>query len=360
MIQSESYYPLFAGDGDSRRSKTAMLIAYTTNKFPEEYVPTVADNYTAAVMVDAKPYNLGLWDTAGQEDYDRLRPLSYPQTDIFLLCFSIDSPTSFENVSKKWYPELCHHAPGVPFVLVGMNLDQRFGCRDAITKERGEQLCREIGGLAYKENSARTQEGLNQTFDFALQSVLAGRNPPPPPSRIARCFSLFGGGRRNTSASTGGRTAGPAQSSSAAVKYQKLPSAASPASEPVDEFTQLRQQIDELRRQLTVTAQDRDAARKELEASRHELASVVDERDLAKKEVAGLRTQLDQCGNTRDEIEVARDMSTVRETASVQQSEQVRIRIPSSLGTCAISNTVISNCEQHHDEQAQKEVDNTA
>jgi len=45
-----------------------------------------------------EPYTLGLFDTAGQEDYDRLRPLSYPQTDVFLICFSVNSPASFENV----------------------------------------------------------------------------------------------------------------------------------------------------------------------------------------------------------------------------------------------------------------------
>lgn len=92
-------------------------------------------------MVDGKPISLGLWDTAGQEDYDRLRPLSYPQTDVFLVCFSIVSPPSFDNVLSKvswpvdifrrkadimkWYPEISHHAPEVPIILVGTKLDLR-------------------------------------------------------------------------------------------------------------------------------------------------------------------------------------------------------------------------------------------
>lgn len=77
------------------------------------------DNYSAPMQVDGIQVSLGLWDTAGQEDYDRLRPLSYPQTDVFLICFSIASPSSFENVTSKWYPEIKHHCPDAPIILVG-------------------------------------------------------------------------------------------------------------------------------------------------------------------------------------------------------------------------------------------------
>ncbi|KAG9319018.1 hypothetical protein KVV02_003516, partial [Mortierella alpina] len=85
------------------------------------------------------PINLGLWDTAGQEDYDRLRPLSYPQTDVFLICFSLVSPPSFENIKTNWFPEINHHVPNIPTILVGTKLDLRKD-RETLGKLREKRM----------------------------------------------------------------------------------------------------------------------------------------------------------------------------------------------------------------------------
>ena len=58
--------------GNPVAEKTQLCISYTTGKYPSEYFPTVFDNYAVTVMIDGKSYSLGLWDTKGQEDYDRM------------------------------------------------------------------------------------------------------------------------------------------------------------------------------------------------------------------------------------------------------------------------------------------------
>jgi GTPase SAR1 family protein len=87
---------------------------------------------------------LSLWDTAGQEDYDRLRPLSYPESDVVLMCYSVDSVNSLDNLTEKWHPELVHFLENVPKIVVGLKTDLRD---EAVGEDREqfvpyERVCR--------------------------------------------------------------------------------------------------------------------------------------------------------------------------------------------------------------------------
>jgi len=168
--------------GDGSVGKTCLLISYTTNSFPGEYVPTVFDNYNANAIVEGNPVNLGLWDTAGSEEYDTLRPLSYPGTDVFLICFSVFSPESFESITRKWYPEITEHAPETPIILVGTKIDLRTkpeaiqslkeNNQEPISMKKGEELAKKMGAKRYLECSALTQEGLAKVFEEAVKVIL--------------------------------------------------------------------------------------------------------------------------------------------------------------------------------------------
>ncbi|CAN1338090.1 Rac-like GTP-binding protein ARAC7 [Linum perenne] len=195
--------------GDGAVGKTCMLICYTSNKFPTDYIPTVFDNFSANVAVDGSIVNLGLWDTAGQEDYSRLRPLSYRGADIFVLAFSLISRASYENVLKKWMPELRRFAPSVPIVLVGTKLDLREErgyhgnpiCSSVITTAQGEELRKQIGAAAYIECSSKTQQNVKAVFDTAIKVVL---QPPRRKEMMARKKRHTSSGRAIASIICGG------------------------------------------------------------------------------------------------------------------------------------------------------------
>ena len=159
--------------GDDGVGKSSMLISYTTGTCPGENVPAVFDNNSVNVMVDGAPVSLNLWDTPGQEEYTQLRPLTYLDTDVFLLCFSVVDEQSLMNIKEMWIPEVMEHRPGVPVILVGNKADLHKSAEVAVltsTEEEAGQLAREVGALKYLECSALTQEGLKNVFDEAIRA----------------------------------------------------------------------------------------------------------------------------------------------------------------------------------------------
>ncbi|XP_071752032.2 rho-related GTP-binding protein RhoG-like [Centroberyx gerrardi] len=168
--------------GDSGVGKTYLLYTYTKKVFPKEYIPAFYNTYSAEVSVDNRTVDLNLWDTAGKEEYDCVRPLSYPGADVIILCFSITSRSSYENVKLKWHPEVTHHCPNVPILLVGTKSDLRVDQgvletlrgqnQTAVTQQQGAALAGQINAVKYLECAAINQDGLNELFDEAVGAFL--------------------------------------------------------------------------------------------------------------------------------------------------------------------------------------------
>jgi len=172
--------------GDGAVGKTCLLIRYAKNHFPPGYVPEGSrlwDYYEVAVKIQGAEYQLSLFDTPGQEDFDRLRQVCYFQADIFLVCFSVVLPDSFEHVKLKWIKEIEYHRPKTPFILVGLQTDLRQDQatlnelakykQEPITAHQGKKLAEKIKAVKYVECSALTQEGVKEVFDEAIMAVLS-------------------------------------------------------------------------------------------------------------------------------------------------------------------------------------------
>ena len=166
--------------GDGKVGKTRLLITYTTNHYVSEgeFVPTITEPLANNIMVDGRVITLLLFDTLGHDDYDRLRPLSYLDTDIFLVCFSVVSPSSFNNIKERWIPEIAQHCPKTPFLLVGTQADLRDDSEQSpISVEEAVELARDLKAARYVECSALTQKGLKNVFDEAIRAALMPVEP---------------------------------------------------------------------------------------------------------------------------------------------------------------------------------------
>jgi len=200
--------------GDGAVGKTSLLISFQTKKFPTSYVPTVFENYTAPMKhSDKTAILLHLWDTAGQEEYDRLRPLSYPNSDVVLLCFSTVNRGSFEAIKIKWFPEVNHYIKTVPKLLVGTKVDLRdSGTADPhaseyepVSTSEGEAMAKDIGATKYVEVSAKTRKNLTKVFETAVDCVLEAKGGGGGSSSKSEAISSSSKGKGKNDDKRGGK-----------------------------------------------------------------------------------------------------------------------------------------------------------
>lgn len=179
--------------GDRSVGKSAVVITHSSGQFPEGYIPNYFDNYPMHLMVDEKPYQLTVCEAICRDEYDRVRPQTYPDTDVFLILYSSVHPASFEKVRQKWYPEVTFHCPNTPIVLVATKIDIREQMSKStlnlseslITYEQGFALSKEIGASKFIECSAATQQGLKDCFEECIRASLA-----PKPWKKKSCTLL--------------------------------------------------------------------------------------------------------------------------------------------------------------------------
>ncbi|XP_017266077.2 rho-related GTP-binding protein RhoF [Kryptolebias marmoratus] len=196
--QGEELKIVIVGDGGC--GKTSLLMVYAKGDFPEKYAPSVFEKYIKTISLGGKEIKLNLYDTAGQDDYDRLRPLSYQEADLVLVCFDVTNPTSFENVAIKWHPEVRHFCGEAPVILIGCKTDLRKdkeGTRRLkalnlapVTYIQGEQTRQEMNAELYLECSAKYQENVEDVFREATKRALAFRRKRRHQKRKKRCVVL--------------------------------------------------------------------------------------------------------------------------------------------------------------------------
>ncbi|MBN3278554.1 RHOH protein, partial [Polyodon spathula] len=161
--------------GDTAVGKTALLVRFTSETFPDLYKPTVYENTGVEVFMDGIQISLGLWDTAGNDAFKGIRPLSFQQADVVLICYSVTNHTSFVSIRNKWINEIRSYLPKTPVLVVATQTDQReMGPNRAscITPADGKRLARDIKAKGYLECSALSNRGVQQVFECAVRTAV--------------------------------------------------------------------------------------------------------------------------------------------------------------------------------------------
>ncbi|XP_063908921.1 cdc42 homolog isoform X2 [Zophobas morio] len=169
------------GDGDT--GKTCMLIVYKDRKFDERF-----DVYSMTVPINKREYTVILQDTAGQEEFDKLRQLAYKETDVFILCYAVNDVNSWDNVKEKWAPELKRCCPRAKLILAATKCD--LESERKVPVKEGQRLAKIIKADGFIENSAKIGRSIDETICLALMKYINARENTGGSSSSSSCVLL--------------------------------------------------------------------------------------------------------------------------------------------------------------------------
>ncbi|OAG30767.1 Ras -like protein family, member A [Nematocida displodere] len=187
--KKETYRAKVVVIGDGACGKTCLLEVYKSGKFPEDYIPTIVDNFVMKEKVGGEEVVLTLWDTSGQDEYDALRPLSYSNSDLILICYSIEKKEMLSNIEEKWLSEIQNLCKNVPYFLIGLKSDIRDSApaekaSSYVSTKEGKELADKIGAKHFIECSALTRKNVNETFTEIGQFIKDHGKSATPKSRL--------------------------------------------------------------------------------------------------------------------------------------------------------------------------------
>ncbi|KAA6395181.1 MAG: putative rho family protein [Streblomastix strix] len=148
---------------------------YTQNRYTDEHIETVFDNYESQQRVDGFMFDLQMWDIAEQIEYDRQRTLSYPDTDVFILCFAVNDKNSMKSAEKKWYSEIRKYNKHSPVILVGLKSDLRnpsYQNPNFVTLDDATDMLHNLNLYSYVECSSRNNTNIIAVFETAVHAYL--------------------------------------------------------------------------------------------------------------------------------------------------------------------------------------------
>lgn len=186
--------------GDVGAGKSSMLLTLFQNGFPTGEVPRIVGPGNYSLNYNNINATIRLWEAAGEAEYSQLRPICYPDTEVFVLSFSCSDVASFDKIHSQWQPEIRQHMPNTPIILVATKIDlrtderviedlnQHFG-RGPVTNEEGTEMANLIGAVAYLETSSIQNNGVREVFETAHE-ILLRQGPNRAGQQLSKCSLL--------------------------------------------------------------------------------------------------------------------------------------------------------------------------